>query len=119
MHAWLLACRVTPTATVKGRLAEKPPLPGQALRGVLVRQEAGDVLLHPDDLPTYTKLSTGAGAGTHLACCCQLVLLFAAAWHRRLCNSFWSLYDHISISMYCNVASGPLLLWLSRLSLHP
>jgi len=45
---------------VLGRLAERPPRPGQPLRGVLVRQEGGDALLHPDDLAAYTRLSTGS-----------------------------------------------------------
>eukprot|EP00798_Chlamydomonas_sp_ICE-L_P001513 gene1513-32891_t len=46
-----------------GRLAEKPPAEGQAARGVLVSvggtSTASTQLLHPDDLPAYTKLYKG------------------------------------------------------------
>lgn len=48
-------------ATLKGRLAEKAPVAGAALRGVLVRAPGGggDAVLHPSDLPEYTRLHTG------------------------------------------------------------
>jgi cleavage and polyadenylation specificity factor subunit 3 len=44
-----------------GRLADKPPVPGAVLRGVLVRSggAASGSLLHPDDLPRHTKLLKG------------------------------------------------------------
>ncbi len=45
--------------TVMGRLADKPPRDGQALRGVLTVRGFEHSLLHPDDLPTFTKLHTG------------------------------------------------------------
>ena len=43
-----------------GRLADKPPKAGMALEGVLVRQGLKDIILHKDDLATFTKLRTGA-----------------------------------------------------------
>lgn len=46
-------------AKVMGRLSEKQPRSGDHLRGVLVRKAYTDTLLHPEDLPTYTKLYTG------------------------------------------------------------
>lgn len=44
---------------VVGRLAEKRPATEQALRGLLVRQGGVDSLMHPADLPYYTKLHPG------------------------------------------------------------
>ncbi len=58
-------------AHVVGRLAHKPPRPGQHVSGVLVAPAvaasagaAGGVaaqplLLHPDDLPAFTKMHRG------------------------------------------------------------
>jgi hypothetical protein len=54
---------------VVGQLAEKPPKPGQALRGVLVRQGKQDSIMLPEELPSFTTLHTGkvgGGAGLHL-----------------------------------------------------
>lgn len=59
-----------------GRLAEKAPQAGQPVRGVLVAGPAAggagqQLLLHPDDLPAYTKLHRGrvtqrqVGGGGH------------------------------------------------------
>jgi cleavage and polyadenylation specificity factor subunit 3 len=51
------------TAKLVGRLAEKAPAPGQPVRGMLVQRSAGGgaqgVLLHPEDLPRFTKLHPG------------------------------------------------------------
>ena len=44
---------------VVGRLADKRPATEQALRGLLVRQGGSDSLMHPGDLPYYTKLHPG------------------------------------------------------------
>lgn len=44
---------------VVGRLADKRPATEQALRGLLVRQGGSDSLMHPADLPYYTKLHPG------------------------------------------------------------
>lgn len=55
---------------VAGRLAEKPPVEGSRIRGVMVAGGAGggaagggaaapQLLLHPDDLPALTKLHRG------------------------------------------------------------
>jgi cleavage and polyadenylation specificity factor subunit 3 len=52
--------RAERVAKVAGRLAEKGPAEGRALKGVLVRKGAQDLLLHPEDLSTYTKLKTCA-----------------------------------------------------------
>ncbi|PNW75066.1 hypothetical protein CHLRE_12g498050v5 [Chlamydomonas reinhardtii] len=47
---------------LQGRLGEKPPREGAAVRGVLVRQGGGFAtqLLAPSDLPRYTKLLKGS-----------------------------------------------------------
>ncbi|KXZ41549.1 hypothetical protein GPECTOR_400g230 [Gonium pectorale] len=46
---------------LQGRLGEKPPREGAVVRGVLVRQAGGfgQQLLHPDDLPAYSRLLKG------------------------------------------------------------
>lgn len=44
---------------VVGRLAEKRPATEQALQGLLVRHGAQDSLMHPSDLPYFTKLHPG------------------------------------------------------------
>lgn len=44
---------------LQGRLGEKPPHEAGVVRGVLVRQGFNHQLLHPDDLPAYTKLLKG------------------------------------------------------------
>ncbi|GIL98418.1 hypothetical protein Vretimale_3784 [Volvox reticuliferus] len=46
---------------LQGRLGEKPLRSSDVVRGVLVRQAGGfgQQLLHPDDLPRYTKLLKG------------------------------------------------------------
>ncbi|GFR43562.1 hypothetical protein Agub_g4655 [Astrephomene gubernaculifera] len=58
-----VAIQHTPDRSVRlqGRLGEKPPREGAVVRGVLVRQAGGfsQQLLHPDDLPAYTKLLKG------------------------------------------------------------
>lgn len=54
-------------ARVAGRLADKPPHPGRHLHGVLLQPPApaagtgtpAPLLLHPDDLPAFTKLHRG------------------------------------------------------------
>ncbi|KAL3156673.1 hypothetical protein ABBQ38_000954 [Trebouxia sp. C0009 RCD-2024] len=46
-------------AKVVGRLAEKRPATEQALQGLLVRHGAQDSLMHPSDLPHFTKLHPG------------------------------------------------------------
>jgi len=46
-------------ATVVGRLAEGAHKAGQPLRGVLVSRGRRDVVVHPADLPEFTKLNTG------------------------------------------------------------
>lgn len=42
-----------------GRLAEKRAATEQALQGLLVRHGAQDSLMHPSDLPFFTKLHPG------------------------------------------------------------
>ena len=44
---------------VVGRLADKPAAEGAAVRGLLVRRAFADTIMHPDDLPTFTKLHPG------------------------------------------------------------
>ncbi len=44
---------------VVGRLAEKRAATEQALQGLLVRHGAQDSLMHPSDLPFFTKLHPG------------------------------------------------------------
>ena len=44
---------------VVGRLAEKRPATEQALQGLLVRHGAQDSIMHPADLPYFTKLHPG------------------------------------------------------------
>lgn len=44
---------------VVGRLAEKRLATEQALQGLLVRHGAEDSLMHPSDLPYFTKLHPG------------------------------------------------------------
>ncbi len=44
---------------VVGRLAEKRAATEQALQGLLVRHGAQDSLMHPSDLPSFTKLHPG------------------------------------------------------------
>ena len=44
---------------VVGRLADKPPAEGQPLAGLLVRHGYADSLMHPADLPLFTKLRPG------------------------------------------------------------
>ena len=44
---------------VVGRLADRPAKAGGAVRGLLVRSGAGDVVLAPADLPSFTKLHPG------------------------------------------------------------
>ncbi len=46
-------------AQVVGRLAEKRAATEQALQGLLVRHGAQDSLMHPSDLPYFTKLHPG------------------------------------------------------------
>ena len=46
-------------AQIVGNLAEKEMKPGQPLRGVLVRKGDRDLVMHPEDLPLFTKLNTG------------------------------------------------------------
>ncbi len=52
-------------ARTAGRLSARPPRPGQVISGVLVAPAGGGgtaaqpLLLHPDDLPQYTKLHRG------------------------------------------------------------
>lgn len=46
-------------ATVRGKLADAAPKAGEALRGVLVKQQGEDQLVHPDELSTFTKLTAG------------------------------------------------------------
>ncbi len=54
-----LVCRGVALSQVLGRLAEKPPLAGRPLAGLLVRARGRDSLLAPADLPAYTKLHPG------------------------------------------------------------
>ena len=42
-----------------GQLAAKPPRVGNNVRGLLVSKGRDNTLLHPDDLPTYTRLYRG------------------------------------------------------------
>lgn len=42
-----------------GRLADKPPSEGRPLAGLLVRHGYADSLMHPADLPLFTKLRPG------------------------------------------------------------
>jgi Pre-mRNA 3'-end-processing endonuclease polyadenylation factor C-term len=44
---------------VVGRLADKPATDGTAVRGLLVRKAFADSIMHPEDLPTFTKLHPG------------------------------------------------------------
>jgi len=44
---------------VVGRLADKPPAEGRPLAGLLVRHGYADSLMHPADLPLFTKLRPG------------------------------------------------------------
>lgn len=44
---------------VVGRLAEKRAATQQALQGLLVRHGAQDSIMHPADLPYFTKLHPG------------------------------------------------------------
>jgi hypothetical protein len=46
-------------AAVVGRLAEGAPKAGEPLRGVLVSRGRRDLVVHPEDLPVFTKLNTG------------------------------------------------------------
>jgi cleavage and polyadenylation specificity factor subunit 3 len=46
-------------AHVVGRLAEGAPKAGDAVRGVLVSRGRRDLVMHPEDLPAFTKLNTG------------------------------------------------------------
>lgn len=46
-------------ATVRGKLADVPPKAGHALRGVLVKQQGQDQVMHPDELSTFTQLAAG------------------------------------------------------------
>lgn len=57
-HAWI---PFTPrhVATVRGKLADAPAKAGEVLRGVLVKQQGRDQVLHPDELSTFTKLTAG------------------------------------------------------------
>lgn len=58
-------------ASVRGRLAEHPAKPGQALRGVLVQQGGrDDQILHPEDMATFTKLTVGEWLHEQLAYSC-------------------------------------------------
>lgn len=63
-NAPLLQVEHKPDRSVRlqGRLGEKPPREGAAVRGVLVRQGGGFAtqLLAPSDLPRYTKLLKGS-----------------------------------------------------------
>ena len=42
-----------------GQLADKVPRPGTRMQGLLVRQGYADSLMHPADLPVFTKLRPG------------------------------------------------------------
>ena len=44
---------------VVGRLAARRPSAQRPLRGLLVRTGHQDLVVHPDDLPLYTKLQPG------------------------------------------------------------
>ena len=44
---------------VVGRLADKPPAEGRPLAGLLVRHGYADSVMHPADLPLFTKLRPG------------------------------------------------------------
>lgn len=46
-------------ADVVGRLAEGGAKAGEALRGVLISRGRRDLIMHPGDLPEFTKLNTG------------------------------------------------------------
>ncbi|KAK9813025.1 hypothetical protein WJX72_007682 [[Myrmecia] bisecta] len=46
-------------AKVVGRMADKPAHQGGVVRGLLVRQGGSELVMHPDDLPIYTKLHPG------------------------------------------------------------
>ena len=53
-------------ALVRGKLADVPPKAGQCCRGVLVKQQGQDQLLHPDELSAFTKLTAGEGQGASI-----------------------------------------------------
>jgi hypothetical protein len=46
-------------ADMVGRLAQGAPKVGEALRGVLISRGRRDLVMHPADLPEFTKLNTG------------------------------------------------------------
>lgn len=47
------------TAKVVGELADKPPVVGQKLKGLLVKEGFDTSMMHPSDLTTFTGLHTG------------------------------------------------------------
>ena len=56
----LIEHRAERAAKVVGRLGEKAPSQGGAVRGLLVQGRGGErSLLHADDLPRFTKLHPG------------------------------------------------------------
>eukprot|EP00887_Chlorella_sp_A99_P001920 scaffold18.g1920.t1 len=55
----LIHHRAERSAQLVGRLAEKPPTPGAAVRGLLVRRSGAHALMHHADLPRFTKLHPG------------------------------------------------------------
>ncbi|GMH41155.1 hypothetical protein BSKO_09065 [Bryopsis sp. KO-2023] len=47
------------TAKVVGELADKPPIAGRKLKGLLVKEGFDTTMMHPSDLTTFTGLHTG------------------------------------------------------------
>lgn len=45
-----------PCLQVVGKLADKPIVDGQEISGLLVQQNRSDLIMHPDDLPLFTRL---------------------------------------------------------------
>ena len=59
LNSAIIAHKPQYIASVIGRLAEQPAKAGDPLRGVLIGQGYKHSLMHPDDLSTFTRLSTG------------------------------------------------------------
>ena len=107
---------------VVGQLAEKRPATEQALQGLLVRHGVQDSLMHPSDLPYFTKLHPGrvlqrqllalqkpfseASIPPKFASCClyhfhACMFCFDCCRDQKLCCS----PDQIQ-GMFCNIVSS-------------
>lgn len=85
-------------AAVVGRLAEAAAKAGEPLKGVYVARGARGVVVHPDELPAFTKLNTGrvmhkqvgrvcARAGSSVRCACALSAVYLRS--KGLVQSWW------------------------------